>query len=319
MNPPPPYRAPVWLPGGHLQTLWPLVCPAPAPSYRRERWDTPDGDFIDLDWIEGTTSAPLLILFHGLEGSSRSPYARQLMAAAGARGWRGVVVHFRGCSGEPNRLLRAYHSGDSAELDWILRRMRKDHDGPLHVVGVSLGGNALLKWLGELGPAAGEIVASAAALCAPLDLAAVDRALGAGINRLYARHFLHTLIPKALAKAARFPGRLDADRIRRARSLSDYDDAMTAPVHGFSSAADYYARSSALGFLGGIRVPTLAINPRNDPFLPARHLPCIRQAGPGLTLEYPEAGGHAGFISPPFPGNGDWLPRRLFVHFQAAG
>ncbi|MEO8717554.1 MAG: alpha/beta fold hydrolase, partial [Burkholderiales bacterium] len=258
-----PYRAPWWLPGGHLQTLYSALAPTPRVVWRRERWDTPDRDFIDLDWAGGP-DGPLLALFHGLEGSSSSRYARTIASQAMARGWRCVVPHFRGCSGAGNRLPRAYHSGDSAEVDWILRRLR-----PEYAAGVSLGGNALLKWLGEQGPAAAPLVRRAAAVSAPIDLAASGLALGRGLNRaLYARHFLVTLKPKAIAKIARHGLALDAARIARARSLHEYDDLVTAPLHGFRDADDYWARASSGPWLEHIRVPTLVLNARNDPFLP---------------------------------------------------
>lgn len=308
------YSAPRWLPGAHAQTIWPLLRKPALPDYRRERWETPDGDFIDLDWIDGPGTAPLLVLFHGLEGGSHSHYARSLMRAAGQRRWRGVVVHFRGCSGEPNRLARAYHSGDSAEIDWILRRL--DSYRPLFAVGVSLGGNALLKWLGEQGVTAGRLITAAAAISAPLDLAASDASLTCGFNRLYARHFLKRLIPKALTKLERYPGLYRADAVRAARSLRSFDDVVTAPLHGFRDAADYYARSSAKQFLPAIAAPTLLLNALNDPFLPAAALPGPGQMSSSLTLETPGAGGHVGFVHGAFPGRLDWLPSRILAFFE---
>lgn len=308
------YSAPTWLPGAHAQTIWPLLRKPAPPNYRRERWETPDGDFIDLDWIDGPGTAPLLVLFHGLEGSSRSHYARSLMHAVRQRRWRGLVVHFRGCSGEPNRLARAYHSGDSAEIDWILRRL--DSYPPLFAVGVSLGGNALLKWLGEQGVAASRLITAAAAISAPLDLAASDASLTRGVNRLYARHFLKRLIPKALAKLERYPGLYHADAVRGARSLRAFDDVVTAPLHGFRDAADYYARSSAKQFLAAIEVPTLLLNALNDPFLPAAALPGSSQMSASLTLETPNAGGHVGFVQGVFPGKLEWLPGRILAFFE---
>ncbi|HEX8964031.1 MAG TPA: alpha/beta fold hydrolase [Rhodocyclaceae bacterium] len=313
-----PYAAPRWLPGGNAQTIWPLLRKGLAPDYRRERWDTPDGDFIDVDWTDGPAQQPLLALFHGLEGSSASHYALSLMRAVKARGWRGAVVHFRGCSSEPNRLPRAYHSGDSAEIDWILRRLRASRPGaPLFAAGVSLGGNALLKWLGEQGRAAHAVVDAAAGISAPLDLAAANEALSRGFGLAYARHFLRTLVPAALAKLARHPGLFDAAAVTAARTLRDFDDAVTAPLHGFADAADYYARSSAGQFLPGIEVPTLVLNARNDPFLPAAALP--RRAGPAVVLEQPDEGGHAGFVCGPFPGSLSWMPARVMAHFRASG
>jgi predicted alpha/beta-fold hydrolase len=304
-----PYRAPWWLPGGHLQTLYGALGPAPRIAWRRERWDTPDGDFIDLDWAEGGATGPLVALFHGLEGGSSSPYARKLAAQVQARGWRCVVPHFRGCSGAANRLARAYHSGDSAELDWILRRLRPDY-----AAGVSLGGNVLLKWLGEQGQAAARIVRRAAAASAPLDLAASGHALGRGLNRrLYAAHFLVTLRSKALAMIARHRLAIDAARVARVSTLYEFDDLVTAPLHGFRDADDYWARASSAPWLRAIRVPTLVLNAGNDPFLPRAALEAAtREAAKDVVLEFPQAGGHAGF-----PGRGHWLARRFIEHFAA--
>ena len=311
------YLAPRWLPGGHAQTIWPLLIKGPLPRYRRERWDTPDGDFIDLDWIDGKHGAPCLVLFHGLEGSSRSHYARRLMHAVQGLGWHGVVVHFRGCSGEPNRLPRAYHSGDSQEIDWVLRRLQARGHPALFAAGVSLGGNALLKWLAEQGTLASDVIDAAAAVSAPLDLAAANMALSSGFNLVYARHFLRTLIPAALTKDRRFPGRIDVRRARAARTLRDFDDAVTAPLHGFLGADDYYARSSSGPLLGTVRTPTLLLHAANDPFLPQAALPRPDQLPDVVTLEVLHHGGHVGFVHGTLPGRIDWLPQRLLGHFGA--
>ncbi|HEX6733932.1 MAG TPA: alpha/beta fold hydrolase [Azonexus sp.] len=310
-----PYRAPSWLPGGHAQTLWPLlIMPRPLPL-RRERWTTPDGDFIDVDHLDGPADAPLLVLFHGLEGSARSHYAISTAHACRQAGWRLALPHFRGCSGELNQRPRAYHSGDSAEIDWILRRLQAANGGrPVHAAGVSLGGNALLKWAGEQGSAAAAVVTGVAALCAPLDLAACGHHLARGFNRLYTQHFLSTLKRGAAARLERFPGLFDARRMAAASNLHQFDDAVTAPVHGFAGADDYWRRASAKPWLAAIRVPALAINPKNDPFLPDRHLPTPAEVGPRVRLEQPASGGHVGFVSGSFPGNLDWLPQRL-LHF----
>ena len=206
------YAAPAWLPGGNLQTIWPAlfarrVAGAPI-AYRRERWDTPDGDFIDLDWLDNAADAgqPLLVLFHGLEGSSRSHYAEAFADFARARGMAYVVPHFRGCSGELNHGPRAYHSGDHEEIGWILARLRLRHGGPLLAVGVSLGGNALLRWAAEAGELAVRSADAVAAVCSPLDLAAGGQAIGRGFNRLvYTTMFLRSMKPKALAKLAQHP------------------------------------------------------------------------------------------------------------------
>lgn len=320
---PPPYQPPRWLPGAHAQTIWPLLIKGPLPDYRRERWETPDGDFIDLDWVgpvpTGNDSDRCVVLFHGLEGSSRSHYARRLMSEVASRGECGVVVHFRGCSGEPNRLPRGYHSGDSAEIDWVLRRLRQRTAQPLRVAGVSLGGNALLKWLGEQGHGADKIVAAAAAIGAPLDLAAANESLARGFNRVYGQYFLHTLVPAALEKNRRFPGLVDVARVKAATILRDFDDAVTAPLHGFRNAADYYARSSAKGFLGGITVPTLLIHAANDPFLPMTAFPGREMFSAAIDLALSPGGGHIGFVDGAFPGRLAWLPQRLLAHFQMRG
>ena len=312
-----PYRAPNWLPGAHAQTIYPLLIKSPAPAYRRERWDTPDSDFIDLDWIDGPPGAPLVVLFHGLEGSSHSHYAREMMQAVAAHGLCGVVPHFRGCSGEVNRMPRAYHSGDYLEIDWVLRRLQALHPQcPRFAAGVSLGGNALLKWLGKSGADALSVVDAAAAVCAPLDLTAAGESLGRGFNRLvYAQNFLQTLKRNALAKLDRHPGLLDRERVLAARTLYDFDDAVTAPLHGFRNASEYWVRASSKPWLRRIRVPTLVVNARNDPFLPAAALPTETQVSKYVTLEYPAQGGHVGFVSGPPPGRLHWLPERVLSFF----
>ncbi len=311
----PNYRPPAWLPGGHAQTIWPLLIKGPLPPYRRERWETPDGDFVDLDWVDGTPGAPCIALVHGLEGSSRSHYARRLMRATSRRGWHGVVVHFRGCSGEPNRLARAYHSGDSVEIDWILRRLHAAGYPALFAAGVSLGGNALLKWAAELGDAPDSPVNAIAAVSVPLDLVAANEALSTGFNLVYARHFLRTLIPAAQAKDRRFPGRFELHRALVARTLRDFDDAVTAPLHGFAGADDYYARSSAGPLLGSIRLPTLLLHALNDPFLPPAALPRPEHLPPAVRLELLAQGGHVGFVHGAPPGQLDWMPARVMAHF----
>jgi predicted alpha/beta-fold hydrolase len=317
------YRAPAWLPGGHAQTIFPLLIKADSPPYRRERWETPDGDFIDLDWKDAPGVAPqgrtrpLVALFHGLEGSSNSHYAISLMRALAALHWDGVVVHFRGCSGQANRLPRAYHSGDSEEIDWILRRLKQLVPlRPLHVVGVSLGGNALLKWLGEQESAAADTIGCAAAISAPVDLAACGHQLGRRFNRVYTRHFLRTLKESAAAKLQAYPALFDEQRMRAAATLYEFDDAVTAPLHGFAGADDYWLRASSKPWLAAIRQPTLLVNARNDPFLPAHALPTGEQLSSWVTADFPDQGGHVGFVSGSIPGHLDWLPQRILQFFQ---
>jgi hypothetical protein len=314
----PSYRAPWWLPGGHLQTLYGVLIGPRKTEWRRERWDTPDGDFIDVDRVPGSATAPLVVMFHGLEGSSGSHYARALARELTKRGWRGAVPHFRGCSGEPNRLPRAYHSGDAREVGWILRRMLQEaKSAPLFAMGVSLGGNALLKWLGE-DARARDILTAAAAVSAPFDLMAAGNALGRGFNVVYTRHFLATLKEKSEQKLERFPGLFDVEVMRRARTLHDFDEVVTAPLHGFNSADDYWTRASAKPVLGRIGLPTLLLNARNDPFMPDTAFPRPEEVSPFVLCEFPEQGGHAAFVGPPFPGNLAWLPRRVTEFFEAA-
>lgn len=314
-----PYRAPWWLPGRHAQTVYPALARRQAPPpYRRVRWELPDGDFIDVDHLDGPAGAPLVVLFHGLEGSSRSHYAVALMHALRARGWRGAIPHFRGCSGEPNRLPRAYHSGDAEEIGLMLQRLVAENGAPVFAAGVSLGGNALLKWLGREGEGARTLVRAAASVCAPLDLVAAGAALRSGVNRLYTREFLRTLKPGALAKLERFPGLFDRKVMARAKDFDTFDDLFTAPVHGYDGVLDYWTRASSKPDLARIAVPTLVLNPLNDPFLPARHLPGTEGVSRHVVLEQPASGGHVGFVSGPFPGHLEWLPARLIEFFGSA-
>jgi uncharacterized protein len=307
------YRAPWWLPGGHLQTTWPALSTRPhvarSPAYARERWRTPDGDFIDVDHVPAAPGAPWLVLFHGLESSSSSRYAVAFAQAARARGWHFVVPHFRGCSGELNLAPRSYHSGDFDEIGWVLARIRATAGAPVLVVGVSLGGNALLRWAEEAGDAAAATVRAVAAISAPVDLMAAGAAIDRGLNRLiYARMFLRTMKPRALAKWQQYPGLFDRERLIAARTLHDFDDCFTAPLHGFAGADDYWRRASAKPQLDAIRVPALLLNARNDPIIPAESLPDPREVGAHVTLWQPREGGHVGFVAGRWPGHGHAMP-----------
>ncbi|HVE41748.1 MAG TPA: hydrolase [Planctomycetota bacterium] len=317
-----PYRSPFWLPGSHAQTMYPYLFLRGRPvPLRRERLDTPDGDVVDVDWLDGPPDAPTLVLFHGLEGSSRSHYATAILAAAAARGWRGVVPHWRGCGGEPNRLPRAYHSGDYAEVDWMLAALRpRFGSAPMAAVGVSLGGSALLNWLGREGEKSRAWLKAAAALSAPIDLMASGSALDRGWNRIYARNFLRTLVPKAIAKEHLHPGIVDAAALARVRSMRAFDDVFTAPLHGFRDVTDYWTRGSSMPWLATIRLPTLLLNARNDPFIPGASLPGPGDVSADVTLDQPACGGHVGFTSGGFPGGLDWLCARVlgFIHERLA-
>lgn len=322
------YSAPRWIAppgalGGHAQTIWPALFgkrfQGAAPCYWRERWTTPDSDFVDVDWQDtppglGCTASDqvLLVLFHGLEGSSGSHYAQAFAHRASSMGWRYAVPHFRGCSGELNRAPRAYHSGDHAEIDWMLKQLRCAHAGPVVAVGISLGGNALLRWAQEMGPAAGNTLQAVATVSPPLDLAAGAQAIAQGFSHLvYSRMFLRSLKPRALAKWNQYPGLFDREKIKAARTIYEFDDAYTAPLHGFRNASDYYLQASAKPQLARIRVPTLVLNARNDPFLPAEHLPQEDEVGAHVTLWQPAHGGHVGFPAGHWPGHVLTLPKHV--------
>lgn len=321
------YEAPFWLPNGHLQTIWGSRCsrdrlePSHPPRFVRERWDTPDGDFVDVDFLnsgnspenaqaiarqvattpselKGPANSPTkgLVLFHGLEGDSSSAYSQAFATLAQARGWAFAVVHFRGCSGEINRAPRAYHSGDFEEIDWMLHRLQAQSTCRWQAVGISLGGNALLRWAQERGETASSLVNAVSAICSPLDLVASGAALGVGFNRLvYARMFLKTMKRKAKLKWRQHPGLFDLDQALRSKTLADFDNVFTAPLHGFKDTADYWQRASSKPHLQKVRLPALVLNAQNDPFIPAESLPTPADASPWVTLWQPKHGGHVGF------------------------
>ena len=317
-----PYVAPSWLPGGNAQTIYPfLLRSLIIPAYQRERLELDDGDFIDIDWLDNPIDRPLVIMFHGLEGGSSSHYARSIMGLFQESGWRGAVVHFRGCSGTPNRLPRAYHAGDSEEIDRILHKViekNQSHGSSarLYVIGISLGGNALLKWLGEQGKKACHMIGGAATVSVPLDLVAAGKALDSGFNRFYTQHFLGTLKKKVLKKLDNFPGLFDGVAVAECTTLYQFDNLVTAPLHGFSSTDEYWTLSSSKPWLKHIQVPTLVINARNDPFMPSSSLPARTDVSCSVSLEFPAEGGHVGFLSSPFPGNLTWLPERIIRFFD---
>lgn len=300
------YRPAWWLPGPHLPTLWAkLLRRPPSISLRRERWDTSDGDFVDLYRIDAAASRPRLIVLHGLEGSPRSQYARGLLHQAARRGWAADLLVFRSCGDEPNRLARSYHSGETSDLDFVVRRLTsEDPARKIVLAGVSLGGNVLLKWLGEMSQDLPAQVCGAAAVSVPFDLARGARHLDRGFARVYRDHFLRSLRRKAHEKRARFPDLLSAAAIDRARTFYEFDDAVTAPLHGFQSADDYYSRSSSIRYLDRISIPTLLISARDDPVLPAAVLDdvlAVARGNPSLTAEFLPRGGHVGFVSGQLP------------------
>ena len=320
------YKPPRWLPGGNLQTIWAARLsrphlPSQVPRWVRERWDTPDGDFIDVDHALLPAGSPPparhLVLFHGLEGHSGSQYAQAFASVARQRGWAYTVPHFRGCSGELNRAPRAYHSGDFEEIGWILQRLRQQATAPLLVVGISLGGNALLRWAQEAGDSAAAVAGALATVSSPIDLAAAGHAIDRGFNRaVYARLFLATMKPKALAKWQQHPGLFDRAKLAAARTLYEFDNVFTAPLHGFRDTPDYWQRASAQPHLASLRIPALVLNARNDPFVPAAWLPTPAQVGRFVTLWQPAAGGHVGFPAGGFPGHTTAMPQAV-AHWLA--
>jgi predicted alpha/beta-fold hydrolase len=310
-----------WCRGPHAQTIWGSLLPAPAPARPviRQRWDTPDGDFLDVDLVRGGAGAPVLIALHGLEGSTGSGRIRGLLAAAARRGWHGLAVNFRGCSGEANRLPRSYHGGETGDLAWVVDRVAADaRHGAIAVVGMSLGANVLLKYLGERAGRLPGRLAAAAAISAPFDLAASARAFERGaVNRLYMARLLRSLTRKTRRKLRAFPALADPARLAAVRTIAEFDDLVTAPAHGFADAAAYWTASSCAQFLDAITVPTLVISALDDPVIPAASVPRERLAAqPRLTAILTAAGGHVGFVrgSPLRPAC--WAEERVleFVH-----
>jgi uncharacterized protein len=293
-----------WLPGAHAQTLWgKLFRREPLQPTVMERWDTPDGDFLDVHRLKAAASSPAarLLVLHGLEGTIRSHYAQALLAEAHSRGWDADMLIFRSCGDELNRTRRFYHSGETTDLAFVIRRLREESpEQSLALVGVSLGGNVLLKYLGEQGIGLPEQVKAAAAISVPFDLARSSRYINQGFARVYQRHFLRSLREKAFGKLERFPDLIPRDRLAAMQTMNDFDNVITAPLHGFRDADDYYSQSSSLGWIGRISIPTLLLSAVDDPFLPPAVLDQVRaeaKRNPVLELDFPRHGGHAGFIS----------------------
>ena len=315
-----------WVPGAHLQTLWgKLVRRAPVVATRAERWSTPDDDEVEVHRLdaplESHAHSPRLLLLHGLEGTIRSNYILGTLAQARARGWPADVLLFRGCGSEMNRQRRMYHSGETSDLNLVVQRLVHDHpDQPLVLAGFSLGGNVLLKWLGEQGGDLPPQVRAAAAVSVPFDLELGARRIEHGFSRLYTRHFLRTLKVKAQAKLDRFPDLFDARRLEQARTLYDFDDAVTAPVHGFDDAHDYYSRSSSLQYLSAIRLPTLLLSASDDPFMTPQIIDSVAMLARkniSLVAELWPHGGHVGFVSGRSPFHPQYYAEERALEFLA--
>lgn len=290
----PAYRPPRIFFNGHLQTVYPALFRKPIVSYERERLETPDGDFLDIDWAK-TGSDKLLILLHGLEGNSDAQYIKGMINAMHKRGWDAVVMNFRSCSGEPNRLLRSYHSGETEDIDFLIRHLAQHHAyEQMALTGFSLGGNVTLKYLGEQGTAAQSYLSGAVAISVPCDLETSSRQLASPANYFYFQRFLRRLNRKVISKRHLMDN--PPQEVLKMKNFHEFDNAFTAPIHGFSSAKDYYTRSSSGPFIPGIRIPTLLINAWNDPFLSPACFPVnAAKANPNFTLLTSKQGGHVGF------------------------
>ncbi len=293
------YRAPIFFRNPHAQTVYPSVFrKIHGLNYVRERIITQDDDFLDLDWST-VGSAGLAITLHGLEGDSRRSYMKGMVRAMNSHGWDAVAVNFRGCSGEPNRRTRMYHSGETQDLQLVIdHALSSGQYRYISLIGFSLGGNVILKYLGESGASVNPAIMAAVALSAPCDLKSCSDKLDHWSNWAYSARFLKLLRKKIETKAARYPHLIDISNLASVKTLKDFDEKFTAPIHGFRNADDYYRRSSSRQFIGAIRVPCLLINSQDDPFLTPECYPLEEaRTNPSLFLEIPEHGGHVGFVS----------------------
>jgi hypothetical protein len=305
--------------GPHFQTILANgpFSRCPVVELQRERIELPDGDFLDLDWLvqdDDPADAPIVFLLHGLTGSAQSRYAQDLFTRIRSKGWRAVLMNFRGCSGHPNRLPRTYHAGETTDFEYILRLLQQREPGrPIAAVGYSLGGNVLLKHLGAM--QSQSPLSAGVAVSVPFDLEIAARSLGSGLSRIYQINLLQQLRKSILAKYQHGGSPFDWERAMSARDFFEFDDAVTAPLHGFDGVSDYYSRSSSRQYLGAITVPTLILHAEDDPFVHRSAIPSARELGKSVTLELSRHGGHVGFLQG-FPGKtrNRWLPQRIIAH-----
>jgi len=314
-----PFKPPWWLRNRHAQTLWPTLGRRRVRlNLRRERIDLPDGDFLDLDWTSGE-SGPIVVVFHGLMGSIDSPYARGMLKQVNHAGWRGLFVHFRSCSGEPNRRDRFYHSGDTGDMAFVINEVkRRFPDEPVAAVGYSLGGNALLKWLGETGET--NPLAAAVAVSVPFDLQSVADTIHLGFSRTYEKHLIERLNASVKAKLelGGYSMPVSEDDLRRLQTFWEFDEAVTAPLHHFRDARDYYVTCSARQCLSTIRKPTLILHAKDDPFMTPDVIPKESELSDSTRIEISESGGHVGFIHGAFPWTARyWLEERIPEYLKA--
>jgi predicted alpha/beta-fold hydrolase len=328
------FKAPWWLPEGHSQTLWRKFSPAPKAGLlrrQRQRIELADGDFIDLDWAAGVSDPdgdpqhmaglPIVLILHGLCGCSNSPYVLSLQQLLSQRGYHSAAMNLRSCSGEPNRLARAYHSGNSDDLEEVFTKLRSDFpDGKFALIGFSLGANVMLKWLGE-NPRP-QLVLGAVAVSTPFSLALCSSTMNAGLSRIYGRYFLQGLLSGVRSKQQLFAQQGNTEELKKLHALGsldklstlwEFDDRVTAPLHGFRDARDYYQRSSSQNFLGAIQSDTLMIHSINDPIIPPQAIPDARSLPEQIQLEVMSAGGHVGFAA---AGQSCWLEHRILRYIE---
>ena len=305
-----------WLSGGHTQTIYPgMFRKTRLPPLRRERLELPDGDFLDLDWSPDT-NGPLVLILHGLEGNIHSHYSAGLLSTLHKASMTVVFMHFRGCSGEPNRLARSYHSGETGDLDFVIRKLQHEYPArELSILGVSLGGNVLLKWLGETGKQ--RTIKHAVAISVPFELGTVANCLEQGVSRIYQRYLLNKLLSSLHAKMQLMTLPLANLDLQRLKTLRDFDNAVTAPLNGFKNADDYYEKCSCRGFLANIKTPTLILHAEDDPFMNPTVIPKENELGDSVILELSAQGGHVGFISGKQPTKPlYWIDKRVLDYFQ---
>lgn len=306
-----------WLPGGHLQTLWPTLAGRQITlTAQRERIELPDADFVDVDWLNQNGKGPLTIVLHGLEGSLNSPYAKGIARSLALQDHVVAFMHFRGCSGEHNRHDRAYHSGDTADFAYVATLLKQRYaDKKLAVVGYSLGGNVLLKWLGETG--LDNPIDCAVAVSVPFQLGKLATKMNRGFSKIYQEHFMRKLRSKMLTKFTQRPAPICLETLKRSKTFREFDNLVTAPLHQFADADDYYSRSSCRQYIPKIQKQTLIIHAKNDPFMIPEVIPEQHELPQNVTLELANCGGHVGFISGNLPGKANyWLEQRIPHHID---
>lgn len=310
------FKSAWWLPGPHLQTLWPaLLRRKKLLPIRNERLELADGDFLDLGWVGDGNDSPLVLILHGLNGSINSHYVNGLLYLIQQRGWRGVLMHFRGCSKEPNRLARSYHSGETGDLSTVITEiLRREPNVQLYVVGYSLGGNVLLKALGT--NVISKSIKAAVAISVPFELNKTADHMSKGISKIYQWHLVNDLISKYKRKFKTTKSPANSN-INKLSTFRKFDNDVTAPLHGFKNAADYYEKCSSRQYLSKIEITTLVIHAKNDPFTPISSLPGLNDISDQVLLELYDSGGHVGFVTGKYPWRVTyWLEHKILDFFD---